>query len=109
MTLLERKHAMHPLSLNCFLLLNSFHRALRSEPSPKKSEPGSRNLNQKDIDIVRKLVASLENHLRSKNQLQAQVENELKRVKEVVKLDPTLRIFVKRIGISVSLKVIKVI
>jgi hypothetical protein len=54
-------------------------------------------------------VASLENHLRSKNQLQAQVENELKRVKEVVKLDPTLRIFVKRIGISVSLKVIKVI
>jgi hypothetical protein len=54
-------------------------------------------------------VASLENHLRSKNQLQAQVEQELKRVKEVVKLDSTLRIFFKRIGISVSLKVIKVI
>jgi hypothetical protein len=35
-------------------------------------------------------MASLENHLRSKNQLQPQVEQELKKVKDVVKLDPTL-------------------
>jgi hypothetical protein len=35
-------------------------------------------------------MASLENHLRSKNQLQPQVEQELKKVKDVVKIDPTL-------------------
>jgi hypothetical protein len=41
--------------------------------------------------------------------LEAQVEQELQKVKDVAKRDPTLRIFVKRIGIFVLLEVIKVI
>ena len=43
------------------------------------------------------------------DQLEAQVEQELHKVKDVAKRDPTLRIFVRRIGIFVLLKVIKVI
>jgi hypothetical protein len=47
--------------------------------------------------------------MRQKNQAKAQVEQKLKEVKDVVKEDPNVRIFVKRIGISVSLEVLKVI
>jgi hypothetical protein len=35
------------------------------------------------------------------------VEDEVKQVKEVVKRDPSLRLFVKRIGMSVPLEAIK--
>ena len=54
-------------------------------------------------------MAGLEKHLKSKNQSKAAVDFELKKVKEVVRHDPTLRIFVKRIVISGSLELIKVI
>ncbi len=54
-------------------------------------------------------MAALEKHLKSKNQSQAAVELELKMVKEVVRRDPTLRILVKKMVISVSLELIKVI
>jgi hypothetical protein len=37
------------------------------------------------------------------------VEEELKKVKDVIKRDLTLRIFVKRIGMTVSLEIIQVI
>jgi hypothetical protein len=70
------------------LLLNSFLRAYRRYGTISKIiQVGfTGNLTLEDIDIVRKLMASLENHLRSRNQLQPQVEQELKKVKEVVKL-----------------------
>ena len=42
-------------------------------------------------------------------QSQEAVELELKMVKEVVQRDPTLRVFLKRIAISVPLELIKVI
>ena len=54
-------------------------------------------------------MAALEKHLKSKNQSQAAVELELKMFKEVVRRDPTLRILVKKMVISVSLELIKVI
>ena len=54
-------------------------------------------------------MAALKKHLKIKDQLEAQVEQELQKVKDVAKRDPTLRIFVKRIGIFVLLEVIKVI
>ena len=46
-------------------------------------------------------MAALKKHLKIKDQLEAQVEQELQKVKDVAKRDPTLRIFVKRIEISV--------
>ena len=54
-------------------------------------------------------MVALKKHLKNKDQLQAQVEQELQKVKDVAKRDPTLRIFVKWIGIFVLLEVIKVI
>jgi hypothetical protein len=82
---------------------------LNMEPSPKKPKKDPRNLTEEDGEAIRKVMAGLEKHLKSKNQSQAAVDFELKKVKEVVRHDPTLRIFVKRIVISVSLELIKVI
>jgi hypothetical protein len=66
------------------------------EPSPKKPKQDPRNLTQNDAEVIRKLMAGLEKYMRLKNQAKAQVEQELKEVKDVVKDDHTLRIFVKR-------------
>jgi hypothetical protein len=66
-------------------------------------------LTQDGAEAIRKFMAALEKHLKSKNQSQAAVELELKMVKEVVRRDPTLRILVKKMVISVSLELIKVI
>jgi hypothetical protein len=48
-------------------------------------------------------MASFEKHLKMINQLQWGIENELKQVKEVVKRETALRIFVKRIGMNIPL------
>jgi hypothetical protein len=66
------------------------------EPSPKKPKQDPRNLTQNDAEVIRKLMAGLEKYMRLKNQAKAQVEQELKEVKDVVKDDPTHRTFVKR-------------
>ncbi len=76
---------------------------------PQEDKTRSKNLTEEDGEAIRKVMAGLEKHLKSKNQSQAAVDFELKKVKEVVRHDPTLRIFVKRIVISVSLELIKVI
>jgi F0F1-type ATP synthase delta subunit len=44
--------------------------------------------------------------LRIKAQQKKEVEDELRAVKDVVKRDPTLRIFVKRIGLNVPMEAI---
>jgi hypothetical protein len=69
----------------------------------KKYKQELRQLTQDDSDLMRKLMASFEKHLKMINQLQWGIENELKQVKEVVKRDPALRIFVKRIGMNIPL------
>ena len=74
----------------------------------KKYKQELRQLTQDDSDLMRKLMASFEKHLKMINQLQWGIENELKQVKEVVKRDPALRIFVKRIGMNIPLDTIKV-
>jgi hypothetical protein len=66
------------------------------EPSPKKPKQDPRNLTQNHAEVIRKLMAGLEKYMRLKNQAKAQVEQELKEVKDVVKDDPTHRTFVKR-------------
>jgi hypothetical protein len=72
------------------------------EPFPKKAKQDLRNLTQEDEDAIRKLMAAFQKHLKLKNQSQAAVEQKFMVVKKVVKRDPTLSIFVKRIAISVS-------
>jgi hypothetical protein len=68
-----------------------------------------RHLTYEDTKVIRKLTAAFEKHLRVKNQQKRDVEEELKTVKEVVKRYPSLRIFVKRIGMNIPLEAIKVI
>jgi hypothetical protein len=79
------------------------------EPSPKKPSRICATSPRRTADVICKLMAALKKHLKIKDQLEAQVEQELQKVKDVAKRDPTLRIFVKRIGIFVLLEVIKVI
>jgi hypothetical protein len=61
------------------------------------------------LEVIKKLTAAFEKHLRLKNLQNKEVEEELRQVEEVVKKDPTLRLFVKRIGMSVPLGAIRVI
>lgn len=68
-----------------------------------------RHVTYEDTEVIRKLTAAFEKHLRVKNQQKRDVEEELKTVKEVVKRYPSLRIFVKRIGMNIPLEAIKVI
>jgi hypothetical protein len=62
-----------------------------------------------DAEAIRKLTTAFEKHLRVKAQQKKEVEEELREVKDVVKRDPTLRIFVKRIGLNVPMAAIVVI
>jgi hypothetical protein len=64
-------------------------------------------MNQEDMEVIRKITAAFEEHLQLKNLQMKDVEDEVKQVKEVVKRDPSLRLFVKRIGMSVPLEAIK--
>jgi hypothetical protein len=68
-----------------------------------------RHVTYEDTEVIRKLTAAFEKYLRMKNQQKRDVEDELKTVKEVVKRYPSLRIFVKRIGMNIPLEAIKVI
>lgn len=52
---------------------------------------------------MRKLVGNIEKHLKAKNQTLRELEMELRDVKEVVKRDPSLRIFVQIIEINFPL------
>ncbi|EFX62994.1 hypothetical protein DAPPUDRAFT_269268 [Daphnia pulex] len=77
------------------------------EPSPKKQKTDLRVLTKEDQEVIRKITAALEKHLRLKNLQKKDVEDELKELKEVVKRDPSLRLYVKNIGVSVPLEAIK--
>jgi adenylyl- and sulfurtransferase ThiI len=80
------------------------------EPSPKRSKSGdARQLPPEDAEAIRKLITAFEKHLRLKAQQKKDVEQELQEVKDVVKRDPTLKIFVKRIGLNVPMESIAVI
>jgi hypothetical protein len=86
------------------------------QPSPKKQKLDSRlasSLTIEDQEVLKKAAAhvtvAFEKHLRLKNFQKSQVDGELKELKEVVKKDPTLRLFVKRIALSVPLEAIKVL
>lgn len=79
------------------------------EPSPKRNKTDARQLSPEDAEVIRKLTTAFENHLRVKAQQKKDVEEELRAVKEVVKRDPTLHIFVKKIGLNVPMEAIMVI
>jgi hypothetical protein len=84
------------------------------EPSPKKLKFDPRSsLPIEDQEVLKKaaghVTAAFKKHLRLKNFQKNQVDDELKELKEVVKRDPALRLFVKRIGLSVPLEAIKVV
>jgi hypothetical protein len=81
-----------PLPISNFLLVALPYSSMES--SPKKAKQDLRNLNQENADLIRKLMAAFEKHLKINNQSQAKLEQDLKKVKR----NPTLRIFVKRIG-----------
>ena len=83
---------------------------------PQKCNPRRRKSNRTwDIWHRKTLKPSVKwclfgkKHLKTKNQTLSAVELKLKNVTEVVRRDPTLRVFVKRIAMSVSLDSIKVI
>jgi biopolymer transport protein ExbD len=84
------------------------------EPSTKKQqETDPRYLNQdledqEDQEVLMTITAEYERVLRQKNLQIEELQDELKCVKEVVKRDPSLRVFVK-IGINTPLEAIKVI
>jgi hypothetical protein len=83
------------------------------ESSPKKQETYPRYLNQdledqEDQEVLMTITAEIERVLRQKNLQMEELQDELNRVKEVVKRDPSLRVFVK-IGINTTLEAIKVI
>ncbi len=59
------------------------------EPSPKKFKADNRYLNQEDLEVIKKLTARFEKHLRLKNLQKKEVEEELRQVEEVVKKDPS--------------------
>ena len=50
----------------------------------------------------------LEKYLKVKNQHLREIEEEISKVKEVAKREPSLRICVKRVGLTVSIDTIKV-
>lgn len=84
------------------------------EPSPKKQKFVHRSsMPIEDQEVIKKavsqLTAAFEKHLRLKNFQKKEVDDELKELKEVVKRDSSLRLFVKRIGLSVPLEAIKVV
>lgn len=79
------------------------------EPSPKRNRMADvRQLAPEDAEVIRKLTTAFEKHLRVKAQQKNEVEDELREVKDVVKRDPTLRIFVKRIVLNVPMAAIMV-
>jgi hypothetical protein len=51
----------------------------------------------------------IEKHLRTKNIQKNVVDDELKALKEVVKRDASLRLYVKNIGVGVPLETIQVV
>ena len=53
-------------------------------------------------------MSAFKKHLKLKNQLNREIEAELKKVEEVAKRDPTLRIFVKTIRMTGILGIIKI-
>jgi uncharacterized protein YeeX (DUF496 family) len=53
-------------------------------------------------------MSAFKKHLKLKNQLHREIEAELKKVEEVAKRDPTLRIFVKTIRLTGILGIIKI-
>ena len=78
------------------------------EPSPaKKQKIDLRQLTPEDSDAMRKLMGNMEKHLKAKNQTLGELQMELRDVKEVVKRNPSLRIFVQRICVKFPLNQIK--
>ena len=78
------------------------------EPYPaKKPKFDPRQLAPEDGEAIRKLMGILEKLLKAKNQALCEVQKELRDVKEVVKRDPSLRIFVQRICVNYPLDQIK--
>jgi hypothetical protein len=79
------------------------------EPSPsKKAKPDFRQLNDEDGACMRKLSSQVEKHLKLKNQQLRETQEELHDVKQVAVREPSLRICVKRIGLTVTMDQLKV-
>ena len=82
---------------------------VKMEPSPaKKPKFDLRQLTPEDGEAIRKFMGNLVKLLKAKNQTLGEVPMELRDVKEVVKRDPSLRIFVQRICVNYPLDQIKV-
>jgi hypothetical protein len=78
------------------------------EPSPaNKQKIDLLKLTPEDSDAMRKLMGNMEKHLKVKNQTLGELQMELRDVKEVVKRDPSLLIFVQRICVKFPLDQIK--
>jgi hypothetical protein len=86
MTLLEKQLTLHPSPIPSlfFPLPSPFanfrpHANMESFPA-KKAKQNLRQLTHDDSDVIRKLKTAFEKHLKLKNQLQREVEKELKKV-----------------------------
>jgi hypothetical protein len=79
------------------------------DPSPsKRSKPDFRQLNDEDSACMRKLSAQVEKHLKLKNQLLRETQEELHDIKQIAVRETSLRVCVKRIGLTVSIDQLKV-
>jgi hypothetical protein len=79
------------------------------EPSPKKQKSfDPRVLTKDDQELERKVMTTIEKHLRTKNIQKNAVDDEVKALKEIIKRDASLRWYVKNIGVGVPLETIQV-
>ncbi|EFX68815.1 hypothetical protein DAPPUDRAFT_114239 [Daphnia pulex] len=82
--------------------------AINMEPSPKKQKSfDPRVLTKEDQELERKVMATIEKHLRTKNIQKHAVDDEVKALKEIIKRDASLRLYVKNIGVGVPLETIQ--
>ena len=79
------------------------------DPSPaKKANPDFRQLTDEDGACMRKLTSQVEKHLKLKNQQLRETEEELHDVRQFAVREPSLRICVKRVGLTVTIDMLKV-
>ena len=88
---------------------SSRHYSLAMDPSPaKKAKPDFRQLTDEDGACMRKLTSQVEKHLKLKNQQLRETEEELHDVRQFAVREPSLRICVKRVGLTVTIDMLKV-
>jgi hypothetical protein len=79
------------------------------DPSPsKRAKQDFRQLTKEDGACMRKLISQVKKHLKLKNQQLPETDEELHDVRQVAMRELSLRICVKRVGLTVTIDMLKV-